>query len=103
VSNVEHDHDDEGNCILPEEENPLYPNGLPTWRFSPWDIAGVLVITVGGLFTVIGQGSQLLAREFNAAANYARANAEYQEAKEAYEAHQRAMADDLRKIVGDPS
>lgn len=82
-----------------EEENPLYPGGRPTWRFSLWDIAGVSTITVSGLFGTVAQGFHMLAREFFAAANYGRNRKDQREMQKAYEAHQRAAARELRSMV----
>lgn len=98
----DHEHDEHGNCILPE--NPLYPGGLATWRFSPWDIIGIGLTGVGGLFTVGGQACNLLAREFSAMANYSRQNYDLREAQAEWDANQAAVAEDLRRLVeGDPS
>lgn len=96
MSEVEHDHDDDGNCVV-----PVY--AVPCWRFSLWDIAGIGIATLGGFFTVVGQGSQLLAREFSAAANYARQNADLREAQAQYEYHQQQMAENLRELLEGPT
>lgn len=82
------------------QEHPLYPGGIPTWRFSWWDMAGVFATGVGGLFTMVGQTGNLLAREFMAAANWSRQQREQREAIAAYEASQRAMARELESRFG---
>lgn len=97
MSMSDHEHDDQGNCIPPE--SPLYPGGLPTWRFSPWDIAGIVLTGVGGVFSVAGQTANLLARECSAMANFNRAEFDQARAEREAAIEQWRMADDLRKIV----
>lgn len=80
-------------------EHPLYPGGLPTWRFSPWDMAYVAVATIGGLFNTIGQGLGMLGREFNAAANFARAQKELEENYQQWLREQRDTAQALERYL----
>lgn len=96
----DHDHDEEGNCIGPFPQDSLYPNGLPTWRFSGWDVAGILLTGFGGLATVLGQVGHLLARECSAMANWSRAEREHWEVVAAEEAARREMAESYEKLVG---
>lgn len=85
-------------------ENPLYPGGIPTWRFSPWSLAAVLATGIGGLFSVVGQAANLLSREFEAQANYSRQEHEMRTAEREWRAEQAAAAEELRRMVeGDPS
>lgn len=100
MTEIPHEHDDEGNCIPPE--NGFYAVGLPTWRFSPWDIVGITLTTAGGLFSVVGQGLNLAAREFAAAANYARQNYDLRQAAKAAEEQARSAAEELRALVEGP-
>lgn len=44
----------------------------PSWEFSWWDVAGVFTFGIAGVLKVTGQGLDMLAREFSAAANYQR-------------------------------
>lgn len=97
MSYEDHEHDEDGNCILPEGSVPTYD--LPSWRFSAWDVAGITATSAAGLFSVLGQGLNLLAREFAAMANWQRQNYDLREARRAYEAEQAAIANDLRALV----
>ena len=92
----QHEHDAEGNCIVPQPQ-------LPTWRWSNWDLIAVIATTTGGVFSVLGQGCQLLYRECVAAANFQRQEFEFAEAQEAYEAQQERMAEELRSLVEGPT
>lgn len=96
MTNVPHEHDEHGNCIPPQGYS------VPTWRFSAWDVAGIVTTGVAGLFTVVGQAGNLLAREFAAMANWSRQNSELREAQAEWEAQQAAAAEDLRRMVEGP-
>lgn len=88
---VEHEWDEDGECsiaVTPE---------LPCWKFSLWDVAGIGLTTVGGFFSVMGQGLNLLARECQAAAQYSRQT--YDEAREAFE-EERARAEMAGALEG---
>ena len=63
----DHEHDEDENCIIPADQN-----AGPNWSFSLWDIAGIIVTTLAGLFGVICQGLNLIANELSARANYGR-------------------------------
>jgi hypothetical protein len=93
----DHEHDSEDNCIPPE--NGLYPGGLPTWRFSMWDVVGITLTGVGGVFSVVGQASNLMAREFSAMANFSRQEFDLRRAQQEYDEHQARIADDLRTLI----
>lgn len=95
----DHEHDEDGNCIEPEQV--VYQ--LPTWRFSLWDVAGIVLTTVGGFFGVTNQGLNLLARELTAMANWNRQNYDLRQAQRQYAQHQQAMAADLARLVDGPS
>lgn len=108
MTNIPHEHDEDGNCIPPE--NGFYAQALPTWKFSFWDVAGVALSISGGMASVAGQGLAYLARECAAMANWKRQNYELALAQrqreaevEAYEANQRQMAEYLRGIVDGPT
>lgn len=92
----DHEHDEHGNCIIP----------LPAWKFSLWDVAGIAITGVAGLFTVLGQAGNLMAREFAAQANYSRQNHDLRVAQEqakaarAYQEQERAkMAAELERLI----
>lgn len=95
----DHDHDEDGNCIMPDD-HPLFPGGLPTWRFSLWDIAGIAITTAGGAALAIGQGLQIMAREFNAMANWTRAQHEAKMEWHSREAARAEMAETYERLVG---
>ncbi len=66
MSDLDHDCDH-------DKENEGYPvYEKPTWRFTLWDVANIGVQVIGGIFTTLGQGSQLLAMELAAHAKYKR-------------------------------
>ena len=83
------------------DETPegFYPQALPCWRFSLWDVAGIAMTTAGGLFSVVGQGLNLAARECAAMANYTRQNYDLRQAQKAERAERRAMGEDLRALI----
>lgn len=54
-----HEHDEHGNCIIPEGEQPV----TPSWQFSPWNVAGFALTTLGGVFSVLQQGANMAAQE----------------------------------------
>jgi len=93
----DHEHDGEGNCLPPS--NDLYPGGLPTWRFSLWDIVGIAATGVGGVFSVAGQAANLFARECAAMANYSRQEFDLRRAQEEYDENQANIANDLRALI----
>lgn len=95
----DHEHDEEGNCIIPQD-HPLHPGGLPTWRFSAWDAVGIFLTGVGGMFSVVGQAANLLARECNAMANWKRNRFDVAEEQELLEAQREAMALDYERLTG---
>ena len=70
------------------------------WRFSTWDVLGIGLTTVGGLFSVVGQGLNLLANEAAAMANWKRQRFDVAEAQKAYEDDQRRAAEELESILG---
>ena len=104
MSEMPHEHDDEGNCLPPEgyqvQEHPLFPGGLPTWKWSPWDVAGVAATTTAGLFLTIGQGLNLLARECNAMANWTRRNYDLEAEWAAEQAAKAELAETYERLVG---
>lgn len=111
MSDVDHDHDDEGNCIQPSS-NDFYNVQQPCWRFSMWDIAAIGVsltgAVVGGTLQNIGmsihQAAGMVSREFTAAANFQRQTFDLEEAHRLNEAARAQMAAGLRELVeGDGS
>ncbi len=104
---IPHEHDEDGNCIPPE--NGFYAQELPTWRFSIWDVVGIGFFGIANVLTVTGNAFGLLSRECAAMANWTRQNhdlkvaeAQRKAADEAHLAHQRQMAETLRGIVEGP-
>lgn len=93
----DHEHDDEGNCIPPQ--NGFYATALPTWKFSGWDVAGIALSGIGGLFSVVGQGMNLLARECAAMANWTRQNYELEQAQREHDRERAEAAEALRALV----
>lgn len=74
--NIEHEWDEDGACniaVTPEE---------PCWRWSNWDLVGILLNTVSNLFNSIAGGLNLLARECQASAEFQRA--EFQRRRDEY-------------------
>jgi hypothetical protein len=105
VSDIDHDHDDEGNCV--PQQNGFYNVSEPDWRFSLWDVAavGVSVVgaicgSIGNIGIVINQGTNMLAREFGAAANYQRQTFDLKEAHRLNEEARAKMAEGLRELTG---
>jgi hypothetical protein len=106
--NIDHDHDDEGNCI-PPQSNGFYAQELPTWRFSLWDVAGVAVSFVGSVAGSLGsiginfhQACNLISRECQAAANYSRQNYELAEAHRLNEQARAQMSEGLEHLILGP-
>lgn len=99
MTEIPHEHDDEGNCIPPEGVAFMQPQ-MPKWRWSWWDITGIAVATVGGIFSVLGQGCALVQRECAAMAEWTRENYDLavQAAQEEYERGQ--MAEAYERMVG---
>lgn len=97
MSNIlpeDHDHDEDGNCIVPQGLMTL-----PEWRWSAWDVVGITATTVGGLFSVIGQGLNLIARECGAMANWSRSNRDIQAAQRAQEEARWEMSAAYKELV----
>lgn len=92
--NIAHEHDEEGNCIMPP---------APAWRFSLWDIAGVTIFGISGIFNALAQTAGLLSQEFCAAANYSRNAYDARQAQSAFEANRAAMAEALNSMVLGPN
>lgn len=94
-------------CECGEDHGMEGAPGVPAWRFSVWDILGIGAITAGNAAGAVAQGFGMLSREFAAAANRSRINYDNREAAREREKARRAMARDLRGIVGfeevDPS
>lgn len=86
--NAPHDHDDDGDCLAPH-----------CWRFSLWDIAGLLIATLAHVLGMLSGGGLGLAREFFAMANWSRRNRDIKVMRRYEQAQRRAMSEDLRKFV----
>lgn len=88
-----HEHDEGGGCIVPDQ-------GLPIWKLSAWDLLGVSVATIGGVLQMLGNGAHLIAREFEAQANYSRRNFDFRQEQEERERDREKMAALLRERIG---
>lgn len=104
MSDTDHDHDDQGNCLPPS--NGFYDVQQPCWRFSFWDIAavgvsmaGAIIGSIGNIGIIINQGTNMLAREFGAAANFQRQTKDLEEAQRLNEAARAKMAEGLRELT----
>lgn len=95
----DHEHDEDGNCIIPED-HPLFPGGLPTWHFSMWDVAGITLATASGVAAALSQGLQVMAREFNAMANWTRAEHEAEMEWHSQEVARMEMAEAYERLTG---
>lgn len=87
---MNHEHDENGNCIIPD----------PEWRFSLWDVAGIGISTVSAMATMVGQGLNLMAREFNAMANWERSRKDAEEAWAEEQAAREEMSERLESLTG---
>lgn len=63
---IGHEWSEDGHCAISLSENE------PNWRFSPWDLVGVTLMTAGGALEAIGHGLGALAAQCQAAANFDR-------------------------------
>lgn len=104
MSDTDHDHDSEGNCIPPQ--GGFYDTSQPNWRFSFWDVAGISITTIGAVLgtighlgTVLHQGANMLARECQAAANFSRQTKELEEAQRLNERARQQMSAGLERMV----
>lgn len=93
-----------------QESDGFYNNASPNWRFSLWDIAAIGVSFVGSIAGSIGSiginlntAANMLSREFEAAANFARQTAELEEAQRLNEAARRQMSEGLEKLISGPT
>lgn len=107
--NVDHDHDDDGNCIPPQPTAGFYEVSQPNWRFSIWDVAAIGVSFVGSIAGSLGgiginfhQACNLLSREFEAAANFQRQTLDLEEAHRLNEAARRQMSEGLERLISGP-
>lgn len=97
----DHEHDDEGNCV--PSSGTFYATELPAWKFSAWSVVGILATGAGAIFSVTGQvisqTANLLAREFEAQANWKRQSHDLTQAQREYDARQAEDAELLRRMV----
>lgn len=63
---INHEWDEDGQCAVSVTDS------TPNYSLSLFDLAGVLLTTVGGYFGVTNQGFNMLARELYAAGEYRR-------------------------------
>lgn len=86
-----HEHDEDENCLNEDGSIHVYELPEPNWEFSGWDLAGVISHTLGGMANMAGQGFQLLAREFYAAAQFSRQ-------QRAEKAKRRSIVEDIKAL-----
>lgn len=89
-----HTHDDDGDCV--------YVQQRPVWSFSWFDMAGVAAFLVGGVFKTVGQGLDMLGREFSAAANYERDRQTYAEQQFWYQQQQERANREMLQFLNLP-
>lgn len=106
MSDTDHDHDEQGNCIPPQGGGDFYNITQPNWRFSFWDIAAIGTSFVGSIAGSIGSiginfnsAANMLAREFSAAANFSRQTKELEEAQRLNERARQQMSNGLERIL----
>lgn len=89
---------------MSDHEHDESCGGQPNWRFSLWDVAGITMFGIAGIFSALHQTGNLIARELEAMANYSRQSYDLRQARKQHEAHQAQMAAELRGLVeGDGS
>lgn len=74
--NVNHEWSEGGECVVEVHQNQ------PCWKFSLWDISGILFGTIGGVLISVGTGLGYINRECQAHAEWKRS--QYDAAVEAY-------------------
>lgn len=104
MSEYNHEHDEDGNCIEPDgsQATVVYVQETPCWRFSAWDFIGIVLHTIGGVFSALSQGAAMMGRECIAIGAYSRQEKDWAEAKEAEDAERRQAAEELRALVEGP-
>lgn len=90
----DHEHDDEGNCIVPEGYEP------PAWQFDPWNIAGMALTMVSGFAQAAGQALNMAAQECWTHARWRKQQREAAEAWEQEIAERQEMAEAYERLVG---
>lgn len=90
----DHEHDEDDNCIVPDDQQ-IY---LPNWSFKVTDIVGISFAGAAGVLMSTAQMCQLLSREFQAAANYGRDKDKYRRWEREERANRRLLADDLASL-----
>lgn len=90
----DHEHDDEGNCIIPEGYEP------PAWQFDPWNIAGMVLTMASGVGQVAAQGLNMMAQECWTHARWRKQQREAAVAWEQELAERQEMAEAYERLVG---
>lgn len=90
-----------------EEEVEVEQSEFPSWKFDPWNIAGIGLTSVGAIFGVLNQGLNMAANECWTHARWRKQMREAEEIAEweAYQAEleqeaRREMAESYEKLVG---
>jgi hypothetical protein len=76
-----------------------YEVSQPVWKFSFWDVTGITLAGVAGVFSVLGQAGHLMAQQCGAMANWKRQTWDLEEARRLSDHARKQMADSLRKVV----
>lgn len=76
----------------------FYAPELPCWKFSIWDVAGIVTFTAAGVMDRLANGLGLMAREFQASANRSRQEHDLRMA----ESQRADAAEALRALVEGP-
>lgn len=91
------------------DEEECAEEGVPAfaWRFSAWDVLGIVSHVGANAAVAVANGFGLLSREFAAAANRSRQNYDNRQAAREASLARREMARDLRGLISfeevDPS
>lgn len=93
---MDHEHDDEGNCIVPE--GSAYEP--PAWQFDWWNIAGMVLTMASGVHQVAAQGLNMMAQECWTHARWRKQRREEIERWEHEVAERQEMAEAYEKLVG---
>ena len=95
MSEIPHEHDEDGNCIMPEDYEPPPPTD-----FSPWEFVGIVATVASGFAQCAAQGLNMIATACWTHAKWKRNVLEAQYEAE-WEAQQRAeMAEAYERMVG---
>lgn len=93
---MDHDHDEDGNCILPEGQS-YEP---PVWKFDWWNIAGMVLTMASGVGQVAAQGLNMMAQECWTHARWRKEQREREEEFLQEVAERQEMAEAYERLTG---